>query len=52
MTLLRYDGLIQKFMTAIDKVAPIKERRVKHNSKFDGEVSKAIKNRDNLCKIN
>ena len=27
-----YDDFIQKIMVAIDKVAPIKERRIKHNS--------------------
>ena len=47
-----YDDFIQKIMVAIDKVAPIKERRIKHNSQewFDGEISEAIKNRDNLLK--
>ena len=39
-------------MVAIDKVAPIKERRIKHNSQewFDGEISEAIKNCDKLLK--
>ena len=39
-------------MVTIDKVAPIKERRIKHNSQewFDGEISEAIKNRDKLLK--
>ena len=39
-------------MAAIDKVAPIKERRIKHNSKelFDGEISEAIKYRYKLLK--
>ena len=39
-------------MVAIDKVAPIKERRIKQNSKesFDGEISAAIKDRDKLLK--
>ena len=39
-------------MVAIDKVVPIKERRIKHNSQewFDGEISEAIKNRDKLLK--
>ena len=48
-----YDDFIQKIMVAIDKVAPIKERKIKHNSQewFDGEISKAIKNRDKLLKI-
>ena len=46
------DDFIQKIMVAIDKVAPIKERRIKHNSQewFDGEISEAIKNRDKLLK--
>ena len=45
-----YDDFIQKIMVAIDKVAPIKERRIKHNSQelFDGEISEATKNRDKL----
>ena len=39
-------------MVAIDKVAPINKRRLKHNSQewFDGEISEAIKNRDKLLK--
>ena len=39
---------IQKIMVAIDKVALIKERRVKHNSEewFDHETSEAIINCD------
>ena len=39
-------------MAATDKVAPIKERRIKHNSQewFDSEISEAIKNRDKLLK--
>ena len=39
-------------MVAIDKLASIKERRIKHNSQewFDGEISEAIKNRDKLLK--
>ena len=47
-----YDDFIQKIMVAIDKVAPIKERRIKHNSQewFDYEISEAIKNRDKLLK--
>ena len=47
-----YDDFIQKIMVAIDKVAPIKERRIKHNSQewFDGEISEAIKNCDKLLK--
>ena len=39
-------------MVAIDKVAPIKERRIKHNSQewFDEEISEAIKDCDKLLK--
>ena len=39
-------------MGAIDKAAPIKERRIKHISQkwFDGEISEAIKNRDKYWK--
>ena len=47
-----YDNFIQKMKVAIDKVAPIKQRRMKHSSQewFDGEISEAIKNRDKLLK--
>ena len=39
-------------MSGIDKVAPIKERRVKQSSRewFDGEIADEIKNRDKLFK--
>ena len=39
-------------MSAIDKVAPTKERRVKQNYQewFDGEIADEIKNRDKLFK--
>ena len=39
-------------MSVIDKVAPVKERRVKQNSQewFDGEIGNGIKNRDKLFK--
>ena len=39
-------------MVAIDKVASIKEIRIKHSSQewFDSEISEAIKNRDKLLK--
>ena len=39
-------------MSFIDKVAPMKERRVKQNSQewFDGEIANEIKNRDRLFK--
>ena len=53
MTILKaYDYIIQKIMATIDKVAPIKERKIKYNSQewFDGEISGAIKNRDKLLK--
>ena len=47
-----YDGFIQKIMVAIDKVEPVKERRIQQNSQkwFDGKISEAIKNRDKLLK--
>ena len=46
------DDFIQKVMVVINKVAPIKEGRIKHNSQewFDGEISEAIKNHDKLLK--
>ena len=45
-----FDDFIQKIMVVIDKVAPIKERRIKHNSQecFDDEISEVIKNCDKL----
>ena len=48
-TMLSFRKFIQKIMVAIDKVASIKEKSIKHNSQewFDGE---AIKNRDKLLK--
>ena len=47
-----YDDFIEQIMTAIDTVAPIKERGIKHNSQewFDGEISEAIKNLYNLLR--
>ena len=47
-----YNDFIQKIMNVIDKVAPLKERRVKQNSQewFDGETADEIKNRDKLFK--
>ena len=47
-----YDDFLQKITIAIDKVAPIKETRIKHNSQewFDGKISEAIKNRYRLLK--
>ena len=39
-------------MNVIDKVKPMKERRVKQNSQewFDGKIADEIKNRDRLFK--
>ena len=39
-------------MVGIDKIAPIKERRIKHSSEewYVGKISKAIKNHDKLLK--
>ena len=47
-----YNDFIQKIMNVVDKVAPLKERRVKQNSQewFDGEIADEIKNRDKLFK--
>ena len=47
-----YDGFIQKIIVAIDKVEPVKERRIQQNSQkwSDGKISEAIKNRDKLLK--
>ena len=47
-----YDNFIEKIMVATDKIAPIKERRIKHKSQewFDGKIFEAIKNRDKLLK--
>ena len=47
-----YNDFIQKIMSVIDKVAAVKERRVKQNSQewFDGEIVNGIKNRDKLFK--
>ena len=43
--------LLKPIITSF-KVAPIKERRIKHNFQewFDGEISEANKNRDKLLK--
>ena len=45
-----YNDFIQKIMNVIDKVAPLKERRVKQNSQewFDGKIGDEIKNRRKL----
>ena len=47
-----YNDFIQKIMNVIDKVAPLKERRVKQISHelFDGEIADETKNRDKLFK--
>ena len=47
-----YQDLLNKFMNVIDKIAPLKEIRVKANSKpwFDGEISERIRVRDKLRK--
>ena len=39
-------------MSVIDRVAPMKEKRVKQNSQewFDGVIANEIKNRDRLLK--
>ena len=45
-----YNGFIQKIMNVIDKIAPLKERRIKQNSQewFDVETADKLKNRDKL----
>ena len=47
-----YNDFIQKIMSVIDKVTPIKERRVKQNSQewFDEEIVDEIKSRGKLFK--
>ena len=47
-----YSDFISKLMTVIDKIAPIKEIRIKGNSKpwFDGNISERINIRDKLKK--
>ena len=47
-----YNDFIQKFMSVIDLVAPIKESQVKQNSQewSDGEIVDEIKNHDKLFK--
>ena len=51
MTLTRHI-MTSLIMNVIDKVAPMKERRVKHNSQawFDGEIVDEIRNHDRLFK--
>ena len=47
-----YNDFIQKIISMSDKVAPMRERWVKQNSKewFDEEIADEIKNRDKLFK--
>ena len=47
-----YNDFIQKIMSVIDKVTPMKERWVKQNSqeRFDGEIADEIKNCNRLFK--
>ena len=47
-----YNDFIQKFMSVIDLVVPIKERQVKQNFQewFDGKIVDEIKNRNKLFK--
>ena len=45
-----YQDLLNKFMNVIDKIVPLKQIRVKSNSKpwFDGEIWEKIRVRDKL----
>ena len=47
-----YNDIIQKVTSVIDKVAAIKERRIKQNFQewFDGEIAGEVKNCDKLFK--
>ena len=47
-----FDDFILKVMVAIDKEAPVKERKIKRNSQewFGSEIPGANKNRDKLLK--
>ena len=47
-----YSNFIQKLMEVIDKVAPVKSKRIKRNSQewFDSEISEKIIIRDKLLK--
>ena len=47
-----YSNFIQKIMEVIDKVAPIKDQRIKRNSQesFDSEISENLTMRDKLFK--
>ena len=47
-----YSNFIQKLMEVIDKVAPVKNKRIKRNSQewFDREISEKLIIRDNFFK--
>ena len=47
-----YSNFIQKLMEVIDKVAPVKFKRIKRNSQewFDSEISEKLIIRDKLFK--
>ena len=47
-----YSNFIQKLMEVIDKVAPVKNKRIKRNSQewFDSEISEKLIIRDKLFK--
>ena len=47
-----YSNFIQKLMEVIDKVAPVKSKRIKRNSQewFDSEISEKLITRDKLFK--
>ena len=47
-----YSNFIQKLMEVIDKVAPVKSKRIKRNSQewFDSEISEKLIIRDKLFK--
>ena len=50
---MAYDDFIAKLTDVIDKVAPIKEVRIKSNTQewFDDEIHNAIQNRDKRLSI-
>ena len=47
-----YSNLIQKLMEVIDKVAPVKSKRIQKNSQkwFDSEISEKLITQDNVLK--
>ena len=49
-----YSNFIQKLMEVIDKVAPVKNKRIKRNSQewFDNEISEKLIIRDKFLKKN